>query len=364
MRIENPSTHATEIANLPPVLPLRPHHHSSPPQQSDPIYILYFLSSSTMPKKPVKRTTPVQKSSPAAPPPASAGTSRPGTKPATGSSTEVEQVAASISSLTLDVPLQPFAKKKPKVPEKPFRLLELPSELRIKIYEYFFAEITEVLDLSRENHKRIHKKLGLMRTCRLISNEATYYFYSTRTFRLFPTTPGRFFKTKKPLLARMSVRQRQCLTSIEMRLGPGWSAPPAGWIVNPALGLKDCVNLRVLRVYLEVDPSDNIFNNFRRADGFYEKFSSNLLTNTLNDLPAVHSIEFDAYESVQKKGAMMRALVATAKKSDKVITWGPDRGWFGAPEDDEPPMRNGVPNRYLDSIPITGFTPQSFVAVA
>lgn len=276
-----------------------------------------------------------------------------------GSAIETEEVTVSIASLTLDTPLHTFQKRKPKPPEPPFPLLSLPSELRIKIYEYFFAEITEVLDLTRENHKRIHKKLGLMRTCRLINNEATHYFYSTRTFRLFPTSPGRYFKTKKPLLARLSARQRRCLTKIEMRLGPGWSAPPAGWVVNAALGLKDCIHVDTLTVFVEVDTSDNIFNNFRRADGFYEEFSCKLLANTLADLPSAHIIEFDAYESVQKRGAMMRSLFNIATKSDRAITWGPERGWFGAPEDEEPPTKNGVPNRYLDSIPITGFTAQS-----
>lgn len=305
-----------------------------------------------MPRKQIKRVVTGSRSGRPPPPPASVV------------STETEELTASIASLTMDVPLHPLQRRKSKVPEKPFPLLSLPSELRIKIYEYFFGEITEVLDLNRENHKRIHKKLGLMRTCRLISNEATHYFYSTRTFRLFPTTPGRFFKTKKPLLARMSARQRRCLTSIEIRLGPGWSAPPAGWVVSAALGLKDCTNVNILRVYVEVDPSDNIFNNFRRADGFYEEFSRNLLSQTLEGMPSVHTIEFDAYESVQKKGAMMSSLMSIATKSGRIIAWGPDRGWFGKPEDDEPPMRNGVPNRYLTSIPITGFTPQSFVTVA
>ncbi|KAJ3497198.1 hypothetical protein NLG97_g2087 [Lecanicillium saksenae] len=315
-----------------------------------------------MPRRPVKRVSSVQKGSQSSSTPGSAAI---GTGPSTSVSvTETEEITASITSLTLDTPLHPFRKPKPKAVEKKFPLLSLPSELRIKIYEFFFAEITEVLDLTRENHKRIHKKLGLMRTCRLISNEATHFLYSTRTFRLFPTTPGRYFKTKKPLLARLSARQRQCLTKVELRLGPGWSAPPAGWVVNTALGLQDCIHVNTLRVYVEVDPSDNIFNNFRRADGFYEEFSRKLLENTLKGLPSVHTIEFDAYESVQKRGAMMRSLFSIATKSDRVITWGPDRGWIGAPEDEEPPSKNGVPNRYLDSIPITGFTAQSFVAVA
>ncbi|EGX94577.1 hypothetical protein CCM_02848 [Cordyceps militaris CM01] len=319
-----------------------------------------------MPRKSIRRSSTAQRSNQATQTQTQTPTERGKaySSLASGSATETEEIIGSIASLTLDTPLRAFQKPKPKTPEKKFPILSLPSELRIKIYEHFFADITEVLDLTRENHKRIHKRLGLMRTCRLISNEATHFLYSTRTFRLFPTTPGRYFKTKKPLLARLSARQRRCLTKIEMRLGPGWSAPPAGWVVNAALGLQDCIHVHTLAVYVEVDPSDNIFNNFRRADGFYEEFSRQLLANTLKGLPSVRTIEFDAYESVQKRGAMMRSLFTIATASDKVITWGPDRGWFGAPEDEEPPMKNGVPNRYLDSVPITGFTAQSFVAVA
>ncbi|KAM3453797.1 hypothetical protein MY3296_003458 [Beauveria thailandica] len=316
-----------------------------------------------MPRKTARRGSTAQKSSQTLQMPMSAEPGK-ANREASVAVTETQHMTASIASLTLDTPFRPFQKKKPKPPEKVFPLLLLPSELRIKIYEYFFADITEVLDLTRENHKRIHKKLGLMRTCRLISNEATHFFYSTRTFRLFPTTPGRYFKTKKPLLARLSARQRRCLTKIEMRLGPGWSAPPAGWVVNAALGLQDCINVQILTVYVQIDPSDNTFDEFRRADGFYEEFSRELLASTLKGLPAVHTIEFDAYESVQKRGAMMRSLFSIATESGKAITWGPDRGWFGAPEDPEPPTKNGVPNRYLNSIPITGFTAQSFVAVA
>lgn len=270
----------------------------------------------------------------------------------------------SISSLTLDTPLRPLQRPSKPAPPKPFPFLSLPSELRIKIYAYFFSEVSEVLDLGPDNYKRCHKKLGLMRTCRQINSEATFLFYSSRTFRLFPTYPGRYFKSKKPILARLSKRQRQCLTSIELRLGPGWSAPPRGWVVNDALGLSDCVNVRTLNVFVEIDPGDGVLKNFRRADGFYEGFSHNLLLAALGQLPSVHTIRFDAWPSVTKKGPMMRTLFDAAKQSDLMITWGPERGWTGAPDDDndEPPAQ--PQELYIDGIPISGFAAHNVVAVA
>lgn len=216
--------------------------------------------------------------------------------------------------------------EKPKQKSKPFRLMDLPSELRLKVYDFYFG-IDRVIDLDPDNYKQIFKKMVILRTCRTVYHEATYVLYSTHTFRLFPTHPGRFFKTKKPLLARLTPRQRGKLTSLELRLGPGWSKPPRGWVVNTALGLADCKNVRKLNVFVECDPSDGIFNGFRRADGFYEKFSRNLLDEVLQAMPWVDRVQFDAWSSVKKSGGMMRKLVPAAEMHGRRVAWGPERGW-------------------------------------
>ncbi|KAJ9132102.1 3 exoribonuclease family protein [Pleurostoma richardsiae] len=230
-----------------------------------------------------------------------------------------------ISALTLDVPITnrpPAARKK----AKPFPFMSLPSELRVKIYGYHFAGVDRIVDLDTGNYKRIHKALAILRTCRTVYSEASYYFYSTFTFRLFPTD-GRFYKTKKPLLARLKPHQRACITSLELRLGPGWGKPPRSWVVNSALGLKDCVNVRVLDVLVQCDPSDEFYQGFRKADGFYEVFSRNLLSNVLEQMPLVNRLEFDAWPGVKKSGAMMHGLLDVAVASRRKITWGPERGW-------------------------------------
>ncbi|ROT39662.1 hypothetical protein SODALDRAFT_323027 [Sodiomyces alkalinus F11] len=226
----------------------------------------------------------------------------------------------------------------PKQTEKPFPLLSLPIELRLKVYDFHFANaITagRVVDLDPDNHKTMRKLFALFKTCRTVYNEASHHYYSTRTFRIFPTHPGRFFKTKKPLLARLKAAKRSQLTSLELRLGPGWSKPPPGWVVNPALGLKDCVNVRRLTVFVECDPGDNVFNGFRRADGFYESFSRDLLKDVLAGLPGVKAVHFDAWSSVKKSGAMMQGLFDVVLSHDREVRWGPERGWTGGIDGEE-----------------------------
>ncbi|KID96576.1 hypothetical protein MAJ_07512, partial [Metarhizium majus ARSEF 297] len=267
-----------------------------------------------------------------------------------------------IASLTLDTPLIPL-KRKSRVPEKPFRFLELPSELRVKVYEHYWSNAEKVLDLDPGNHKRYHRALGLVRTCKQVRAEATHFFFSSRAIRLFPTFPGKYFKSRKPLLARLKPSQRRCITSLELRLGPGWNAPPRGWVVNDALGLKDCSNLRKLTVYVECDPSDGIYEGFRRSDGFYEGFCRNLLGDVLGEIPRHVAIEFEGYPGVKKSGAMMRGLLEVAAQSKRKILWGPERGWTDGPEKEE--KRNADSAAQLfDGIPREGYAPHNMLVVA
>lgn len=243
-----------------------------------------------------------------------------------------------IGALTLDVPIA-NAPRRRRVPQKPFRFLQLPHELRLEVYGYHFANTGDVLDLDPDNYKRIHQKLAILRTCRTIYREASYLFYSTHPVRIFPTHPGRFFKTKKPLLARLKPGQRGTLTSLELRLGPGWSKPPRGWAVNPELGLRDCVSVRKVTVFVECDPGNDIFRGFRQADGFYEGFSKSLLEKALDEMPWVDCVEFDAWPSVKKSGALVRGLLALVAERGLKRSWGPERGWTDAEEVEEPPKR-------------------------
>ncbi|RSL51526.1 hypothetical protein CEP54_011376 [Fusarium duplospermum] len=285
----------------------------------------------------------------------------PANQTSTKAVTEEDVNKLSIADLTLDTPLIPLRPKR-RVPRTPFHFLSLPAEVRIQIYTYFFNDVDTVLDLGPHNYKQVHKKLGLMRVCRQVHEEATFAFYSTRTFRLFPTFPGRYFKSKKPLLARLKPRQRQCITSLELRLGPGWNAPPKGWVVNPALGLSDCVDVQRLKVFVEIDPSDNAIRGFRRSDGFYEGFSVNLLTDVLEGLPSVDTVEFDGWSSVKQSGDMMQGLMEAVTRFGCAIEWGPERGWTDAIEDDQDIPATAVV--YPEGLPHPGYESHGLMALA
>lgn len=210
--------------------------------------------------------------------------------------------------------------------QKPFEFLKLPSELRNKIYEFIFRDAPFVIDLDPDNYRNIHRKISIFLVCRQIYDEASHYFYASHTVRLFPTHPGKFFKAKKPLLARLSPRNRASISTLQLRLGPGWNHPPRGWVVNEALGLKDAVNVRKLKCFVEVDPSDNVFAGFRRGID-YGKFSRNLLDEVLIEVPSITEIQFDAWPSVKKDGDMLCGLIEVALKHEKMISWGKEKGW-------------------------------------
>ena len=248
----------------------------------------------------------------------------------------------SVDEATLDRP------KPRRIRPRPFRFLDLPSELRLKVYDYHFASTGHVLDLDSDNYKRIHQKLSILRVCRTIYAEASYFFYSTHPVRLFPAVPGRFFKTKKPLLARMKPGQRACINTLELRLGPGWSKPPRGWEVNAALGLSQCVNVTKIAIFIECDPGNDIFKGFRQPGGFFETFSKKLLTGVLEEMPWVQRVEFDAWPSVKKSGALVTGLIELVTSRGLKINWGPERGWTDADEVEPPPVsHNWAP---LDSL--------------
>ncbi|KAF4344083.1 hypothetical protein FBEOM_1955 [Fusarium beomiforme] len=286
--------------------------------------------------------------------------SAPPPKPEPSAVTEEDVNKINIADLTLDVPLIPLRPKR-RVPKTPFHFLSLPAEVRIQIYTYFFDDVDTLLDLGPQNYKQVHKKLGLMRVCRQVHDEATFAFYSTRTFRLFPTYPGKYFKSKKPLLARLKPQQRKFITSLQLRLGPGWGAPPRGWVVNPALGLADCVDVKCLKVFVEFDPSDKSIQGFRRADGFYEAFSQNLLTDVLEALPSVHTVEFDGWPAVKKSGDMMQGLLGVVNEAGLAIEWGPERGWTDADEDEQV---DTVPISFPGGFPASGLEEHSLMALA
>lgn len=209
-------------------------------------------------------------------------------------------------------------------PKGVFRFFDLPSELRQDIYELALI-FPHTIDLDPQN-RRITARLNLLLTCRKIYSEAFSVFYRSHTFRIFPTHPG-FLNNKEPLLMRLPRRARRAITTLELRLGPGWSKPPKCQSLTRSLWLKDCVSVRLLKVFVELDPSHDIFKGYRKSDTFYTVFASEMLKGILHLAPSVVFVQFDAWPSVRKQDALMTTLLDVAESAGKLITWGPLRGW-------------------------------------
>lgn len=208
----------------------------------------------------------------------------------------------------------------------PFRFFDLPSELRLRIYEIVLLQ-PKTIDLDPLNYRAIAPLLRCFHVSKRIHDEAARVFYSRNTFRIFPIH-GRFFHTKAPLLARLPPHYRSMITSLELRLGPGWTKPPRGWIMDERLALKDALKLRVLKIFVQCDPaSDPIFEGFRIGQDFYTEFSVALVRTLASQVPSLTEIEFDAWSPVKKSSPLMHGLLNEVKSLNKRILWGPERKW-------------------------------------
>jgi hypothetical protein len=207
-----------------------------------------------------------------------------------------------------------------------FRFFDLPYELRFRILELTLL-FPKTLDLDPTNYRNIARYLGLFLVSHRMHDEASRVFYARNTFRVFPIH-GRFFHTKKPLLARLPPLYRSYITKLELRLGPGWTKPPKGWVADERLGLADAVKVRLLKIFVECDPAgDMIFEGFRIGQDFYTEFCVDLLRSMAMQVPSLQEVEFDAYPSVQKSSPLLLGLTNEVTAQNKKTSWGPERGW-------------------------------------
>lgn len=234
------------------------------------------------------------------------------------------------SHLAFDSDYESDADHEPPPPFQPFRFFDLPSELRATILELLLVK-DKTIDLDPSNGRTILPSLRLFFVSRRMHAEASHIFYAQNTFRIFAIN-GRFFHTKKQLLTRLPAHYITQMRSLELRLGPGFNKPPKGWVVDARLKLDAAVNVRLLKVFVELDPASHpSFEGYRRdggeAEEFFTVFSVGLLGCLFGELMRLRRVEFDAYPGISRTSPLMRALIEETTVGGKELAWGPERGW-------------------------------------
>lgn len=226
---------------------------------------------------------------------------------------------------------EPLPKRARPPKRQPFPFFALPSELRIRILEHLLI-FPKTIDLDPANSRTLLPALRTFLVSRRMHAEASHVFYATNTFRVFAIS-GRFFHTKKQLLARLPTHCIAQMRSLELRLGPGFNKPPKGWVVDSRLQLHAATNVRTLKVFVELDPASHpSFEAFRKetceeAGQFFTTFSAGLLGCLFGELGSLRRVEFDAYPGIERGSPLMEALVGLTGLAGKEVAWGPERGW-------------------------------------
>jgi len=209
---------------------------------------------------------------------------------------------------------------------QPFRFLDLPYELRLRVYEELLV-FPQTFDLDPANARTVGPHLQLFRVSPRIYEEASRVFYSRNTFRVFPVH-SKFINKKHALLSFTPKKYRAYMTRLELRVGPGFTAPPKHWVVDSRLGLAAATRVYKLKVFVQLDPAcSGSFDGFRLDNNRYTQYCVGWLRGLLAQLAGCTEVEFDAWSGVEKDSQLLLALVDEAKLNQKRVTWGPERGW-------------------------------------
>jgi hypothetical protein len=210
-----------------------------------------------------------------------------------------------------------------------FPFLSLPSELRYKIYNLLlFSHPDPVASSDPYNHELLPtlRTLSLLLVNHRIHAEATHLLYSSTTFRLFPLQDFLYLPTPSDL----APHYRSHITRLTLTLGASWTAPPANWRVSK--GLARCLSrlklVRTLRILVQLDPSQPMFEKYRVSYAFFTDFCGELLRDVLKAMPKLETVELAGYSNVEPDGPLVSRLRLEAEQKGKAIRWSRESGWY------------------------------------
>jgi hypothetical protein len=202
-------------------------------------------------------------------------------------------------------------------PTKPFPFFRLPSELRNRIYSLL---IFTNPPYRQHDPARPGPSTPYFLISRRFHAEASYLLYTNTIFRIFPLQDF----NPLPTVRELPPQYRNLVATIELVLGPSWTAPPQSWTVNKSMArvLSGMDAVQTLRVFVEIDPSHPVFAKFRVSHGFYTEFSGNLLKAILDAMPRLEIVQIDGRPSVQIDGPLVSRLKREIESQGRIVKLG------------------------------------------
>lgn len=221
---------------------------------------------------------------------------------------EIQQLEDNLSDLAISIPTEPF------------RFVDLPSELRNRVYDYVLFSKPEYRSARRRG-----SRVACLLVNKKMHEEAAYILYTTHKFKVFPV---QLFDAP-PTVVELPLRYLPYVANIEMVVGPSWTDPPKSWRITrgTARCLKRLTSVQTLRVFVEFDPSHPAFARYRKSYSFYTDYCGDLLGDVLEVMPQVRQVELDGNPGVDVHGPLVSRLKEEILEQDKEVKWGKQANW-------------------------------------